>query len=73
MDWTACRARCAGLNAPEGQALVDSLALAIVLDGRTKRAQRELLCDACAACGATVQPDELARLRRSVMQGQGLG
>jgi hypothetical protein len=72
-DWNACVRRCRRLDPHERQVIVDVLALALVLDGRPRRDDRELLKGAATACGLSVPPDRLDSLREAVRLGQGLG
>jgi hypothetical protein len=72
-DWSTRGAHCAHLRPHEQQALVDTLALAIVIDGRIHDDQRQLLQETSAACGLPCHPDDLERLRTAIMEGRGLG
>ena len=73
VDWAANRGRCARLNAHEREVLVHTLALAIVLGGRIRTGQWQLLHNACGACGISVDSDRVRHLQKMVIDGQGVG
>lgn len=72
VDWDRARRRLADLESGEQDLLLTVLAVATVLNGRPRKAQRRLLLEACETCGRSLDDEALAGLRSGFIDGQGL-
>jgi hypothetical protein len=72
IDWESNGDRLKDLNPESQDVLLVTLAVATVLAGRPRSAQRELLEEAHAACGRSLQGRALLELYREFISGRGL-
>lgn len=71
-DWPRWSKRVSGLDPDSCTVLLRTVATVAVLNGRSRRAQRELLCEVAEGCSRRVDEAALRRLRREFADGRGL-
>ncbi|QKT03746.1 hypothetical protein HUS23_07915 [Ectothiorhodospiraceae bacterium 2226] len=72
-DWAGAERALGELDAPAQDAVLEVLALAVVLDGRVRRGERQLLADAHEACGRRFNAEALNEVRAQLLRGQAGG
>jgi hypothetical protein len=72
VDWDACRRELAELDGPVQDLALRVLTVAVVLAGPPRRRQWKLVRDAWRACGRALDRDDLKRVYRAFIDGQGL-
>jgi hypothetical protein len=71
-DWAAVRGDLAGLDEGEQSLLLQALVATALLDGRIRRAERELLEEAHRICGRSFRIESLAAVRDEFLRGRGV-
>lgn len=71
-DWPAWSERVAGLDADARTVLLRVAVAVTILNGRSRKAQRELLAQLARSCGHDVDEDALRSLRQEFSDGKGL-
>lgn len=71
-DWSAWSGRVADLDEAAGEVLLRTVTTVTVLDGRSRRSQREFLSQIAAARARRFDEQALRRLRRAFDDGHGL-
>ena len=71
-DWQSDRIRLKDLDPRAQNVLLSSLTLAVMIDGRVRKAEKEFLQEAHRRCGRSFEANALSKLRREFFNGQGI-
>jgi hypothetical protein len=71
-NWEADRELLKALDERQQRAVLQTIATAVVIDGRIEKHELALLADAHRTCGRPFQPEAVHRLQTLFMDGQGI-